>query len=107
GGAFWLAGDPRIAGNDYMKGIVRVCAVLAAAAVAGWAVLGFLPQHRADRFAGRLHRVPKLGNTLAEVWYAVWTYRQRPRAVLATVAMTAVVHVGFVTIFHLAVRVFP
>ena len=107
GGAFWLAGDERVAGNEYLQKIIRTCAGLAAVAVAGWVVLGFLPQRRADRFAGRLSHVPKLGKTLAEVWYAVWTYRQRPKAVYATVAMTAVVHLGFVLMFHLAVRVFP
>src|SRR6185503_16211050 len=104
GGAFWLAGDERVAGNEYLQKIIRTCAALAGVAVAGWVVLGFLPQRRADRFAGRLSRIPKLGKTLAEVWYAVWTYRQRPKAVYATVAMTAVVHLGFVLMFHLAVR---
>ena len=107
GGGFWLAGDTRIAGNDYLKGIVRVCSGLAGATVIGWAVLGLLPLRRADRFAQRLAHIPKLGHTLAELWYAVWTYRQRAWAVYATVAMTAVVHVGFVFMFHLAVRVFP
>ena len=29
--------------------------------------------------------------TLAELWYVVWTYRQRPKAIYATIAMTAVV----------------
>ena len=107
GGAFWLAGDERVAGNEYLQKIIRTCAGLAAVGVAGWVVLGFLPQRRADRFAGRLGHIPKLGKTLAEVWYAVWTYRQRPKAVYATIAMTAVVHLGFVLMFHLAVRVFP
>lgn len=107
GGAFWLAGDERVAGNEYLQKIVRVCAGLTAVGVVGWAVLGLLPQRRADRFAGRLGHVPKLGKTLAEVWYAVWTYRQRPKVIYATVAMTAVVHLGFVFMFHLAVRVFP
>ena len=106
GGWFWLAGDPLVAGNDYLKGIIRVCAALVAATVVGWAVLGLLPQRRADWFAGRLGGIPKLGRTLAEVWYAVWTYRQRPRVIYAVVAMTAVVHVGFVFLYHLAVRVF-
>ncbi|MBX9580023.1 MAG: flippase-like domain-containing protein, partial [Gemmataceae bacterium] len=107
GGAFWLAGDPAVAANDYLRSIVRVCAGLTAAAVVGWVLLGLLPQRRADRFAGRLGRLPRVGDALAEVWYAVWTYRRRPGAVLAAVALTAAVHVGFVLMFHLAVRVFP
>lgn len=107
GGAFWLDGDERIGGNEYLKSIIRVCAGLVVAAVVGWLVLGLLPQRRADRFAGRLARVPKLGHTLAEVWFAVWMYRQRPRTVLLVIALTAVCHVGMVLMFHLAVRVFP
>ena len=50
--------------------------------------------------------MPKLGRALAEVWYAVWTYRQRPWTVYLSVAMTAVCHVAMVVMFHLAVRVF-
>ncbi|HEV3440670.1 MAG TPA: lysylphosphatidylglycerol synthase transmembrane domain-containing protein [Gemmata sp.] len=139
GGAFWLAGDVRISGNDYLKGIVRVCSGLVAATVIGWGILGLLPPRRADRFAERLTAFPtrllaivvwiirrilpqrwadrftqrltglskKVGDSLAEGWYAVWTYRQRPKVVYTTIAMTAVVHIGFVTMFHLAVRVFP
>src|SRR5439155_4460692 len=107
GGGFWLAGDPLIAGNDYLKGIIRVCAALVGLAVVGWLVLGLLPQRRADRFGRRLAGVPKLGRTLNEVWFAFWTYRQRPKVVAAMIGLTAVVHFGFVIIFHLAVRVFP
>lgn len=107
GGGFWLAGDKLISENEYLRKIVLACAGITIGAVLGWIILGLLPQSRADRFAGRLKRVPKLGNTLAEVWYAVWTYRQRPRVIYISIALTAVVHLGFVLMFHLAVRVFP
>jgi uncharacterized membrane protein YbhN (UPF0104 family) len=107
GGAFWLAGDARIAENNYLKSIIRVCGGLVVAAVVGWVVLGFLPQRRAERFAGRLGGIPKLGHTLAEMWYAVWTYRQRPKVIYAVIGLTAVCHVVMVMMFHLAVRVFP
>jgi hypothetical protein len=106
GGAYWAAGDARVAGNDYLQKIIRVCGVLVGLTVFGWVVMGFLSPHRADRFAGRLAKVPKLGRALAEVWYAVWTYRQRPWTVYQSVALTAVCHVGMVVMYHLAVRVF-
>jgi uncharacterized membrane protein YbhN (UPF0104 family) len=48
-----------------------------------------------------------LGATFAEVWYAVWTYRQRPKVIYVTIATTAFVHLVFVLMFHLAVRVYP
>jgi uncharacterized protein (TIRG00374 family) len=107
GGSFWLSGDSRIVGNPYLEKIILVCAVLTALAILGWTALGFLPQRRQNRFAGRLHTIPKIGNTLAEIWYVLCTYRQRSKVIYLTIAMTAVVHVGFVFMFHLAVRVFP
>lgn len=107
GGGLWLAGDERVTGNLFLQKIVRVCGGLVGLAVAGWVVMGFLPAHRADRFAGRLTKIPKLGRALAEVWYAVWMYRQRPWVLYLSVAITAVCHVAMVLMFHVAVRVFP
>lgn len=107
GGAFWLAEDPLVVNNAYLKGIIRVCAVLVALAIVGWFVLGFLPQRLADRLGRGLLGIPKLGKTFNELWFAFWTYRQRPKIVLAMIGLTAVVHIGFVFIYHLAVRVFP
>ena len=106
GGGCWLAGDGRIAGNDYLRGAVTTCAWVVAGAAVGWVGLGFLPDRRADRFRARLAGLPA-GRTLAELWFTVWTYRRRQATVLAVVAMSAVVHTGFVLNFHLAVRVFP
>jgi uncharacterized membrane protein YbhN (UPF0104 family) len=106
GGAYWLAGDARVAGNDYLRLIVRSCGVLVGLSVAGWVLMGFLSAARAERFEFRLAKVRRVGRALAEVWFAVWTYRQRPGAVYLTVALTAVCHVGMVLMYHLAVRVF-
>jgi hypothetical protein len=60
-----------------------------------------------DRFAGRLKSIPKIGGSLAELWYAVWMYRQRLKYVAIGVGVTAVAHVGLVTAFHAASKVFP
>lgn len=105
GGALWLAGDPVMA-NAYLQRLARVCGILTGVIVVGWLVLGFLPPHRADRFAGRLGKIPKLGKPLAEMWYAVWTYRQRPGVVYLSVGLTAVCHVAMVAMYHLGTRVF-
>ncbi|HJZ55079.1 MAG TPA: lysylphosphatidylglycerol synthase transmembrane domain-containing protein [Gemmataceae bacterium] len=106
GGGFWLAGDERIATNDYLKGIIRVCAGVVVVTVVVWVVMGFLPQRRADRFARRLNSIPKLGHTLSEMWFAVWTYRQRPKVIYALIGLTAVCHIAMVLMLHFAVRVF-
>jgi uncharacterized protein (TIRG00374 family) len=107
GGSFWLARDPHIFGNDYLEKIILVCSVLTAVAVIVWISLGFLPLARQQRFTGRLQSIPKLGNTFAELWFVLCTYRKRSRAIYIAIAMTAVVHVGFVFMLQLAVRVYP
>jgi uncharacterized protein (TIRG00374 family) len=106
GGAFWLAGDERVTGNEYLKFIIRVCGGAVVLTALGWVVMGFLPERRADRFKGRLNGIPKVGHTLGEMWFAVWTYRQRPKVIYALIGVTAVCHVVMVFMFHLAVRVF-
>ena len=110
GSAFWLAGEAWIEKNDYIKDIIRVCGVLTISTVVGWMILGLIPTP--ERLGDRLSRSltgfsKKIGDTLAEVWYVVCTYRQRPRAVYITIGLTAIIHIGFVIMFYLAVRVFP
>ncbi len=107
GGGCWAAGNEKIAENPKLQTIVLVCVGLAGSAVIGYLGLGLLSEERAKRFADRLHRVRKVGPTLAELWYTVRQYRQRPGTVLTVVAMSAVVHTGFVTMYYLATQVFP
>ncbi|MCL0149331.1 hypothetical protein, partial [Klebsiella pneumoniae] len=83
------------------------CAALVGVAVVVWIVLGFLPLGFQQRITVLVQKIPKLGNTFAELWFVLCTYRKRARAIYSVIAMTAVVHVGFVVMFHLAVRVFP
>lgn len=106
GGALWATGNTQIDGNPHLQNIIKVCGIGVGGTVVGWVLLGFLPQTRADRFAGRLHKVPKAGHTLAELWYTVWQYRQRTGTVLACLGLSAVTHTCYVLIFHYAVRVF-
>jgi uncharacterized membrane protein YbhN (UPF0104 family) len=107
GGGSWLAGDARIQGNDYLQFMVRTTAIIIGVAVFGWFVLGFLPERRAHRFAGRLGSIPKVGHSLRELWLTVWVYRQRPKAILVAVGLSAVAHTMFVFGFDMATRTFP
>ena len=77
GSLAWAGGDPRIAANPELQKIVLTTAAIAAGTIIGFVLLGFLPQRRVDRFAVRLKWVPKVGRSLAELWFAVWMYRQR------------------------------
>lgn len=107
GGAFWAAGNEKIAQNVKLQWIIIGCGSAAVAAVVGYTALGLVSKGAAARFGGRLHKLPRFGKTLDELWFTVWQYRQRPGTILAVVAMSAVVHTGFVMNFHLAVQVFP
>jgi glycosyltransferase 2 family protein len=106
GGAFWAAGNEKIAGNSKLQIIILGCAAAVVVAALVYAGLGLVSKGAAGRFGGRLHKLP-MGKTLDELWFTVWQYRQKPRTVLAVVAMSAFVHTGFVLNFHLAVQVFP
>jgi len=107
GSMAWAGGDPRIVGNIELQRIIKIMAAIASGTVVGFLLLGFLPQRRVDRFARRLMWVPKVGRSLAELWYTVWMYRQRLRAVVLCVGLSALAHFALVFAFHAASRVFP
>jgi glycosyltransferase 2 family protein len=106
-GIMWAAGDPNITGNPKLKILVVVCFVLATIGVVGYVGIGFLSHHTADRIASRLHRVRKVGPTLAELWFTARQYRARPKAILVGVGLSAVAHTLMLLTFHFAVQVFP
>lgn len=106
GGGCWAGGNEKIEENSRLQLIILICIGLATAAVVGYLVLGFVSKGAAARFGGRLHRV-RFGKTLDELWFTLWQYRQRPRTILAAIGLSAIVHTGFVLIFHLAVHVAP
>jgi uncharacterized protein (TIRG00374 family) len=107
GGGFWIADDPMIAANAYLKKIVTASAGAVAAAVVGWVVMGLLSEHVLNRVEAKLHRLPKVGKTLAELFFAVRTYRKRSKVVYLSVGISALSHLSMVLTLHTAVRVFP
>lgn len=107
GSIAWSLGDERIAGNPDLQWIVKLMAGIASGSVAGFLLLGLLPQRRVDRFSGRLKSIPKIGIGLSELWGAVWMYRQRLKVVGIGVLLSAGAHFGLVFSFHAASRVFP
>jgi hypothetical protein len=109
GGVFWSGGyledlvktpEARIPLETILLGAVA----LTAASIAFWLLLGVLPRHRAEIFAGRLSRIPRIGHSLAEFWRAVWMYRCRGRVVALALLLAMVGHVGFVLTFYFAAR---
>ncbi len=105
GGVAWAAGFLQGEAERALTSIVVGAAAIVAASAVIWVVLGLLPAQRADRFAGRLERLPKVGHAAAEFWRAVWTYRQQPRVVALAMLIALAGHIGFVLTFHFASRV--
>jgi uncharacterized membrane protein YbhN (UPF0104 family) len=104
GGAFWLSGSLEGPGGEQSKTIIEGAAAVVAVSLVGWLLLGLLPPHRAERFAGRLARLPKVGGSAAEFWRAVWMYRCRQRSVAAALLISWVGFVGFVGAFYCSTR---
>ncbi|HEV3257640.1 MAG TPA: lysylphosphatidylglycerol synthase transmembrane domain-containing protein [Gemmataceae bacterium] len=103
GGLFWAHGDlAGQHGEKALQSIVLTAAVLVAASMAVWFLLGVLPAYRAQRFAGRLERIPKVGHSAAEFWRAIWMYRCKGRSIALTLLMAMVGHIGFVLTFYFA-----
>src|SRR5262249_37342118 len=96
GGAFWMTGLLEGDATGHSKLVGSWAAAAVGVTVVVWLLLGLLPPHRAERFAGRLSRIPKVGGLAAEFWRAVWMYRCRQRSVALTLLISWVGHVGFV-----------
>jgi glycosyltransferase 2 family protein len=100
GWIFWSAGILEGASATAAMRIVRAAWVITGGSVVVWVLLGFLPQRRADKFAGRLTRLPKVGHAAAEFWRAVWMYRCRQGSVYLALLLTWLGQIGFVLGFY-------
>jgi uncharacterized membrane protein YbhN (UPF0104 family) len=109
GGACWAGGWlPGLAASPQavatLQAIMWGACLLAGGSLLFWLLLGCLPARRADIFAGRLTKIPKVGGSLAELWRAVWLYRCRGRSVGLALLLAVAGHVGFVLTFFFAAR---
>jgi uncharacterized protein (TIRG00374 family) len=102
GGFFWAAGLLPTDANGFLQTIVFLSWGIGAVTLLGWILLGFLPAWRAQRFAGRLERIPKIGRAAAEFWRAVWIYRLQGKSVGLALLLAIIGHVGFVLVFFFA-----
>ncbi|MFO0938578.1 MAG: lysylphosphatidylglycerol synthase transmembrane domain-containing protein [Gemmataceae bacterium] len=107
GGGLWLSGDSRIGDNAFLKKVILFALATVGCALAGWVFMGILSDHLANRIAAKLHRLPVVGKSFAEIWFAIRLYRQRPKAVLICILISAISHFFMVMTFHVSVRVFP
>jgi uncharacterized protein (TIRG00374 family) len=104
GGFFWLAGMLEGPAAETSKRVVTAALAVVGASTVAWLLLGLLPAHRAERFAGRLERLPKVGGSAAEFWRAVWMYRCRQLSVAVAMLIAWLGFVGFVVAFYCCAR---
>jgi glycosyltransferase 2 family protein len=106
GAAFWALGSQEVAEEPTLRLIILTLGGILAATVCAWLLLGLLPQWRADRFAGRLGRIPKIGHSAAEFWRAIWIYRLKRRTIGAALVLSVMAHVCFVIGFYFSAQIF-
>ncbi len=100
GSIFWALGLLDGPAASVASWIVTGALVVVGVSVTLWLVMGLLPDHRAERFALRLSRLPLVGGSAAEFWRAAWMYRRRQASVAAALGLTWIGQVGFVTAFY-------
>jgi uncharacterized membrane protein YbhN (UPF0104 family) len=104
GGAFWLTDNLQGEGGTQSRLLITLAATAAGGSVAAWLALGLLPAHRAERFAGRLRRLPRVGGAAAEFWWSVWLYRCRTGSVALALLVSWASLIGFVLTYYFCVR---
>lgn len=105
GSLFWAFGildGPQLQPGLY---IVRFAVLVVSVSVVVWSLLGLLPSWRAERFAGRLGRIPKVGKAISDLWVVIWMYRQRPSSVAIALVLSWIGHVNLVLSFFFCARV--
>jgi uncharacterized protein (TIRG00374 family) len=103
GGVFYVTGLFPERARQGCGVLILFSAATVVLSAAGWTLLGFLAEPRAEQFAGWLGRLPKVGGSAAEFWRAVRMYRRRQAAVALTLAMSAVGFVGFTLTYYFSV----
>jgi glycosyltransferase 2 family protein len=104
GSAFWLGGLIEGKGSDECKQVVTIALAIVGTTFAGWVILTLLPDSRAEVFAGRLAKLPKVGHAAAEFWRAAWVYHRRPKTVFGVLMFTWLGHIGFILAFYCSMR---
>lgn len=104
GSIFWLSGLLTGPAGARSATIVSLALLVVGITASIWLIMGLLPDHRAERFAGRLARLPLVGHSASEFWRAVWMYRRKQRSVALVMLLSWVGQFGFVVAFYCCAR---
>jgi hypothetical protein len=97
---FWSGGMLEAEAAQTLQSIVLGSIAICVLSAVVWIMLGILPEWRAQRFAGRLTRIPKVGHSAAEFWRAIWMYRSKQLSIVQALLLSLMGHVGFVLAFY-------
>jgi glycosyltransferase 2 family protein len=101
GVVFWLTGQLEAEGAEgKSKRVIVITLAFLAVSVVVWLAMGFLTNDRAEKFALRLARIPKVGGSVAELWRAVWLYRCQPLYVCISIMLSWLGFALFVPSFY-------
>jgi glycosyltransferase 2 family protein len=106
GGIFWVAGNQSIINVPRLQLAIEVAGSIVVLSLLGWLLFGLISDQRAERFAARLGRVPKLGHTLAEFWHAGRMYHRQRLSVFGALLLALAGHACFATAFFNAANTF-
>ena len=106
GSAFWLLSNPVLLANRDLRSLVASAVLVVGMTLVLCLILTVLPAWRAQRFAGRLSRLPRVGHAAAEFWRAVWMYRCQRAWVAAALLLSLVSQLCFVLAIYFAAQVF-
>lgn len=97
---FWTGGMLEADAAQTLQSIVLGSVLICVISAGVWLLLGYLPEWRAQKFAGRLTKIPKVGHSAAEFWRAVWMYRSKEATIIQALLLSLVGHVAFVLTFY-------
>jgi uncharacterized membrane protein YbhN (UPF0104 family) len=106
GSLFWVAGDPALRTKPSLQLVFGLSATVVVVSVLVWILMGMLPEWRAQRFAGRLSNIPKVGHSAAEFWRALWMYRAKSGAIALSLGLSLIGQIGFVLGFYYSAQFF-
>lgn len=98
--AFWAVGWLEGEHAPQLKFIVKSATGVVLVSSVVWCLVMLLPPTRAERFAGRLSRIPKAGHVFAQLWRASYLYRFEGSAIALALVIAILGHVGFVAAFY-------
>jgi uncharacterized membrane protein YbhN (UPF0104 family) len=104
GSAFWLGGLIEGEGSAQCKQVVTIALAIVGTTFTGWLILALLPDARAEVFAARLEKLPKVGHAAAEFWRAAWVYHRRPKTVFGVLVFSWLGFIGFILAFYCSMR---